>query len=184
MLRLRVTMLRLDVTLLGVLVVEDKRYVAGWATVLPEDDKQEPIQAYFTPPKNRNYNAKWLLLWQDETGMSMQEQAEMEQPLTQTEYRVRDWLIGEIGIGNYVFVNQAEVGRKLRIARSHVSVAIKRLLKLGILLQGPKSGRSNTYMVNPAFCFSGSLSNGLKERNKAISEGRAKILDFNCINIS
>lgn len=157
--------------------MENERYVKGMASVWPEDINQEPIQAYFTPPKSKNYNVKWLLLWQNETGMSMQEQAEMEHPLTQTEYRVRDWLIGEIGIGNYVFVNQAEVGRKLRIARTHVSSAIKRLLKLGIILQGPKSGRSNTYMVNPAFCFSGSLKNGISACKDMKKQG--KVLPFN-----
>lgn len=157
----------------------DKSYIEGLASVFPRDEKQNPIQAYFNPPKHKNYNAKWLLLWQDETGMSMQEQAEMENPLTQTEYRVRDWLIGEIGFGNYVFVNQAEMGRKLKIARSHISSAIKRLINLGILIQGPKNGRSNTYMVNPSFCFSGSLSNGIKARNEVIKNGKAKILKFN-----
>lgn len=57
--------------------------------------------------------------------MSMQEQAEMESLLAQTEYRVRDWLIGEIWIGDYVFVNQAEVDRKLKISRTHVCTAIR-----------------------------------------------------------
>lgn len=105
----------------------DQKYVKGLASVWPADDGQAPIQAYFTPPQRKSYNAQWLLLWQDETGMSMQEQAKMERPLTQTEYRVRDLIIGEIGIGNYVYINQSEVGRELRITRSHVSEAIKRL---------------------------------------------------------
>lgn len=156
-------------------------YPKGLATVWPEDSEQAPIQAYFTPPPKKRYNAKWLLLWQGETGidMSLQEQAKMQEPLTQTEYRVRDWLIGEIGIGNYVFVNQAECGRQLRIDRAHVSKAVKRLISLGILLPGPKSGRSNTYMVNPAFCFSGGLGNGIRERNRVINEGKsARIHQF------
>lgn len=158
--------------------MSDEQYVKGLASVWPDDENQTPIQAYFTPPKKRNYSAKWLLMWQDETGMSMQEQAEMDRPLTQTEYRVRDWLIGEIGIGNYVYVNQAEVGRRLKIDRAHISHAIKRLVELEILLLGPKSGRSNTYMVNPAFCFSGSLSNGLKARKTAINERKTNIIKF------
>ena len=78
----------------------------------------------------------------------MTEQAEMEKPLTQTEYRVRDWLMGTIGIGNYVYVNQAEMCRRLRIDKKNASMAIKRLIELGILLRGPKSGRNNTYMVS------------------------------------
>lgn len=155
---------------------DDKKYVSGLATVWPEDRSQEPITAYFTPPPKKKYNAKWLLLWQDETGASIVEQAMMEKPLTQTEYRVRDWIIGTIGIGNYVLVNHAECGRALRVARPHVSAAIKRLIDLQILLPGPKSGRSNTYMVNPAFCFAGGLGNGIKARNEAQKQG--KIIKF------
>ena len=86
----------------------------------------------------------------------------MVNPVTRTEYRVRGWLIGEIRIGSYVFVNQAEVVRKLRIARSYLSATIKRLVDLGILIKGCKSAKSNTYMINPAFCFSGSLYNGIE----------------------
>lgn len=160
--------------------MSDINYPKGLATVLPDDNTQEPIQAWFTPPHKRHHNAKWLLLWQGETEieMSIQDQAKMQKPLTQTEYRVRDWLIGEIGIGNYVYVNQAEVARQLRLYRPDVSTAIKRLISLNILIPGPKSGRSNTYMVNPAFCFAGGLGHGIQERNRMIKNSKAKVHEF------
>ena len=157
-------------------------YLKGKATVWPEDKEQAPQTVYFEPPKSRKYDTRWLLLWQDgsDIGVSMTEQAEMEKPLTQTEYRVRDWIMGTIGIGNYVYVNQAEMARRLRIQRADASRAIKRLIELGILLQGPKSGKSNTYMVNPAFCFSGGLGNGIQKRKEAIKKGKtsATVLQF------
>lgn len=162
-----------------------KEYLEGRASVWPEDDEQSPQTVYFQPPKSRKYDARWLVLWQDgsDIGVSMTEQAEMN-VLTQTEYRVRDWLMGTIGIGNYVHVNQAEMSRRLRIERATASRAIKRLIELGILIQGPKSGRSNTYMVSPAFCFNGSLSAGIKERKKAIKNGKpAKILQFRQVSL-
>lgn len=159
---------------------DDPRYVKGLATILPDDETQPLIQAYFNPPIKKKYNSRWLILWQEATDieMSMQEQAEMQHPLTQTEYRVRDWLIGEIGIGNYVFVNQAEMARRLRINRKNAFSAIKRLIELNIIIPGPKSGRSNTYMVNPAFCFSGSLKNGIQARKESIENCTAKIVKF------
>ncbi len=149
-------------------------YLKGPATVWPEDGAQPPQTVYFQPPKNRKYNARWLLLWQDgsDIGVSMVEQAKLERPLTQTEYRVRDFLMGTIGLGNFVYVNQAEVARELRLLRHKVCLAIKRLIELNILIQGPKSGRSNTYMVNPAFCFSGGLGNGIQKRREAIKQGK------------
>lgn len=156
-------------------------YLKGKATVWPEDDGQTPQTVYFQPPKNRKYDTRWLLLWQDgsDIGVGIVEQAKLEKPLTQTEYRVRDYLMGTIGLGNYVYVNQAEVARELNVHRISVVNAIKRLIELGILIQGPKSGRSNTYMVNPAFCFSGGLGNGIQKRKEAIENGKtAKVLRF------
>lgn len=158
-----------------------EKYLKGRASVWPEEKDQAPQIVYFQPPKNRNYDVKWLLLWQNDSdiGVSMTEQAEMECPLTQTEYRVRDWIMGTIGIGNYVYINQSEMARRLRIQRADASRAIKRLIELGILIQGPKSGRNNTYMVSPAFCFNGGLDVGIKERKRVIeNEKKAKILKF------
>lgn len=159
--------------------MSETKYLKGRASVWPEEDEQPPQTVYFQPPKKKNYDARWLLLWQDgsDIGVSMTEQAEMN-VLTQTEYRVRDWLMGTIGIGNYVHVNQAEMARRLHIERATASRAIKRLIELGILIQGPKSGRSNTYMVSPAFCFSGGLGNGIKARKEAIKQHKAKIIPF------
>ena len=155
-------------------------YLEGRATVWPEDDGQSPQTVYFQPPKERKYNARWLLLWQDgsDIGVSMVEQAKLGKPLTQTEYRVRDYLMGTIGLGNYVYVNQAEVARELRLTRANVCNAIKRLIALEILIQGPKNGKSNTYMVNPAFCFSGGLGYGIQKRKEAIQESKAKRIPF------
>lgn len=152
----------------------------GLATVWPENEEAAPIQAYFNPPKNKRYPIEWLSLWQNvDTGVTMTEQAEWEKPLSQTEYRVRDWIMGTIGIGNYVYINQAEMARRLRIERATASRAIKRLIELGILLQGPKSGKNNTYMVSPAFCFKGSLDQGQQIASKAAKEHKnAKVLQF------
>lgn len=160
--------------------METTQYPKGLATVWPKDEETAPIQAYFNPPKNKRYPIQWLSLWQDvDTGVTMTEQAEMEKPLTQTEYRVRDWIMGTIGIGNYVYINQAEMARRLRIQRADASRAIKRLIEEGILLQGPKSGKNNTYMVSPAFCFKGSLVEGQQQAAKAAkAHKKGKVLQF------
>ncbi len=159
----------------------EKVYLRGEATVWPDDATQAPQTVYFVPPKNKKYQARWLLLWQDpsDIGVSMVEQATMEKPLTQTEYRVRDYLMGTIGIGNCVYVNQAEVARALRLHRHKVCEAIRRLVELGILLKGPKSGRSNTYTVSPAFCFAGALHSGIEKRKKQIQDTKAaRVIPF------
>jgi len=159
----------------------ERVYLRGEATVWPDDAAQQPQTVYFVPPKNKKYSVRWLLLWQEpsDIGVSMMEQATMEKPLTQTEYRVRDYLMGTLGIGNCVYVNQAEVARALRVERAKVCHAIRRLVDLGILLKGPKSGRSNTYTVSPAFCFAGALGSGIKKRKEQIQETKsARVIPF------
>ena len=109
----------------------EKKDLCGRAMLLPDESEQGPTPVLIYPSRERKrYDQKWLILWQEqsEIGVSVMEQAKMEHPLTQTEYRVRDYLLGTIGLGNYVYVNQAEVGRELRLARSNVSAAIKRLI--------------------------------------------------------
>jgi hypothetical protein len=52
------------------------------------------------------------------------------------------------------------------------------LIGLGILLQGPKFGKNNTYMVSPVFCFKGSLVEGQKIAARAVRQHKAKIIPF------
>lgn len=161
---------------------QERSALSGIATVLPEDPNQTSREVYFLLNKKKRYNIKWLTLWQDssEIGVSIMEQAEND-ILTKTEYRVRDWLLCTIGIGNFCYVNQAEMARRLNIERATASRAIKKLIELNILIPGPKSGKSNTYQISPAFCFSGKIENGIKARREEIDIQKAKILDFSNI---
>lgn len=154
----------------------------GPVTIWPDNPKIAPFEAYLHPaskPKH-NYNIKWAVIWLEnsEIGAGILEQAKLEE-MTLSDYRVRDYLIGTIGIGNYVLVNKSEIGRELNLHRVTVCESIKRLCNLAILIEGPKNGRSSTYMISPAFCFSGGLGNGIKARTEIIKSTKAKLIDFN-----
>lgn len=158
----------------------DKKYISGLASVWPKDENQSPDTVYFEPPRKKRYSVEWLMFWKtpSEIGVGLMEQA-ISEKLNLSDYRVRDFLIGTIGIGNFVFVNQRDVARKLNLNKSTVNESIKKLISLNIIIPGPKSGRSNTYKVNEAFCFFGGLSDGVSARKNAISKGKGKILHFN-----
>jgi hypothetical protein len=58
--------------------------------------------------------------------------------------------------------------------RQNFGRAVRKLEAIGLLLRGPKVGRSVTYQLNPSFGWKGSAKNhlkaidsGLKERMKA-----------------
>ncbi|EAV6897715.1 hypothetical protein FA598_25430, partial [Salmonella enterica] len=60
--------------------------------------------------------------------------------------------------------------------KSAVSRAIRHLLEFGIILEGPKIGRSKTYRLNPQFGWKGTVSNhkkALKNGLSVIQGGRA-----------
>jgi Uncharacterized membrane-associated protein/domain len=150
----------------------------GRGTFWPDDENQAPT-SLLVLPRSKKYAGQWFYVHQDvDTGVTLMEQAKYEKPLTQTEYRVRDMLLGSMGLGNWAIVNQAEIARQIRVDRAKVSHAIKRLIELGIVIQGEKIGRNSQYMISPAFCFKGSMSEGQKLVKEAEKHHKAKVIPF------
>jgi hypothetical protein len=87
-------------------------------------------------------------------------------------------LVGHLDFENRLVLNQAELGRKFGILRQNVQRSIKRLMGMGVLLEGPKSGQNRTYQLNPALCWKGSAKNHhealSEQRKKKMKAGKAK----------
>lgn len=117
-----------------------------------------------------DYGFEWISLFKSPSGigMSLIEQAEMEKPLTQTEYRVRDWILGHMDNRNRVFICQADIARALNVCTSNINRAVKRLVTLGILIIAGKVGKSNIYKLNPAFCFGCHTGMAWQNRNEVV----------------
>ncbi len=150
----------------------------GEGLFIPDDDSKESVPVYIQPPKPKvKYAVPWGSFWMErsEIGVTFMEQAE-SRLLSLTDYRVRDFILGLIGLGNFVHVSHTDVGKALHIARPHVSASIRNLCRLGILNKGPSAGRFNSYEINPAMLYRGNLSEGLKQRRAAIT--RAKVIRF------
>lgn len=152
---------------------------AGINGTLFDNDSDAALPVYLTKPKKTKYNARWGIMFltddtdenYEESGVSLFEQSVAGQ-LTLTDYRVRDYVFCKLGIGNYVHFNQSDAARKLGIAQPNISRSIKKLVSLGILLEGPKTGKFCTYQVNPAVMYAGGLSNGIKARADIIRQKR------------
>lgn len=160
------------------MTIPDKIEISGRGTFIPDDETKQPASILIAT-KNRSYSIEWIPFWQGvETGVTLMEQAKYEKPLTQTEYRVRDMLLGLIHIGNWAIINQSEIARQLRIDQADVSKAIKRLIALGIVIKGEKMGKMYQYMIAPGFAFKGALPEGQELVKKAAKEHKAKVLQF------
>jgi hypothetical protein len=78
--------------------------------------------------------------------------------------RVLDYMFGKLGFENYICIQQKEICEALDLKKQNVSSAIKLLLKKGIILPGPKLGRTNSYRLNPTYGWKGKVTNLAKTR--------------------
>jgi len=92
--------------------------------------------------------------------------------------RVLMKLLAKLDFDNYIQVPQIELAEALNMKRSNVSAAIKRLIDRGIILKGPKIGRSNTYRLNPQYGWKGSAKSHQRALQEAANRwGQAALSD-------
>lgn len=82
------------------------------------------------------------------------------------DYEVLFALLEVLDFENLIQVSQADIAKELKMKPPHLSRSIKSLIDLGVLLEGPKIGRSKSYRLNPGFGWKGSATN----HNKAVRE--------------
>lgn len=91
------------------------------------------------------------------------------------DYDVLFCLLECLDFENLIQVSQQDIANELQMERTHVNRSIKRLVELGLILEGPKVGRSRTYRLNPGFGWKGSA----KHHREALEErARARGLDI------
>jgi Firmicute plasmid replication protein (RepL) len=81
---------------------------------------------------------------------------------------------------NKVVVNQAEIGRLMGLPRQSVQRAIKQLIEVELIFEGPKEKRSRTYSLSPEIVFRGSAKDHAKELakyRKRKAKARMKLVD-------
>ncbi len=100
----------------------------------------------------------WVIMAQEALSKMANEIKNLE------DYRVLMMLLGRLDFENFIQLSQTELAEALGMKKPNVSRSIKRLLSLGVLLEGPKIGRSKTYRLNPNYGWRGSP----KSHQKAI----------------
>jgi hypothetical protein len=79
---------------------------------------------------------------------------------------VLDYMFGKLAFENYICIQQKEIVEALEINKTNVSKAIKLLLQRGIILPGPKLGRTTSYRLNSGYGWKGKVINLADERSK------------------
>ena len=76
--------------------------------------------------------------------------------LTGNDMKVMWAMLARLDYENLIQVNQAEVAEQVGMNRHNVNRSIKKLIELGVILEGVKIGISRSYRLNPNFGWKGS----------------------------
>ena len=102
--------------------------------------------------------------------------------MTLSSFRVRDALIGHLDFENYILINSKAVAESIGMKPSNFSREVTKLVDMGLLIRGPRSGNATTLRLNPSFGWRGkargheAAKKGFREadsRLKVIEGGRS-----------
>jgi len=122
------------------------------------------VLGMFFPKRQNGFREGWIAMAQN--ALIALAQADLGDQAR----RVLFVILGKLDFENYILVSQSEISETLNMHRSDVSKAISKLEAEGVLIRGPKAGRSSTFRLNPSFGWKGTASNhqkALRERMKA-----------------
>ncbi|PSF30237.1 MarR family transcriptional regulator [Aphanothece hegewaldii CCALA 016] len=120
--------------------------------------------------KQNPYGKGWIMTSQDAL-----ELLAADDDLTKEAFRVLMFLMARLDFENWIQVTQQEISEKISIKKSNVSRAISLLEKKGIILRGPKVGRSYAFRLNPYFGWKGKVKN-LDDYRQKENEAQSKAM--------
>lgn len=110
----------------------------------------------YVAPKRQNAFGNWIAMAQD-MFMNLAKSG-----LNSTDNKVLYALLSKLDFENLLVINQSELAKELGLQRQNFSRSVQRLIKEGIILQGPKIGVSRSFRLNPTVGWKGSASNHKK----------------------
>ena len=107
----------------------------------------------YVAPKGRNGFAEgWFAMANEAAGI-------LKHVTRVEDFRVLMALLQRLDFENLIVANQSEIARELGMDSAQVNRAIKRLVEMGAIMQGPRIGVSRSYRLNPRFGWRGSARN-------------------------
>ena len=114
-------------------------------------------------PKRRNGFDRHFSMNQDALAI-------LSKTLEGSDFKVLFQLLAVLDYENEIQVSQAAIARELGMLPPNVNRSVKRLVKVGCILEGPRVGRSVTYRLNPDFGWKGSAANHKKALQDRMDE--------------
>jgi hypothetical protein len=95
--------------------------------------------------------------------------------------RVLDFCLSRMGFENHIHIPQEEIARELTMKQPSVSRALRLLVEISILLEGPKIGRSKSYRLNSNYGWKGKIHNLTDRRHEERKRSKANEVKFTTI---
>ena len=93
--------------------------------------------------------------------------------LTGEQFKVLMLMLADLDYENFIQIAQADIAETLGMQKTNVSRAVRALLDVGVIFEGPKVGRSKTYRLNEQFGWKGTVTNHKKALKTALVSFRA-----------
>lgn len=133
----------------------------------------EGFVAYVVPKRINGFDKRWFAMAQDALDI-------LGQFTNDPRMKVFFALLKRLDYENLITANQAEIARELDMQRANVNRAIRQLVKIEAILEGPKVGTSRTYRLNPKFGWKGSAKNHI---NALDAERKARMEKANITGV-
>ena len=91
-----------------------------------------------------------------------------DKDITLEHHRVLMYLFGCLDFNNYIQVPQIEIAKVLGMQRPNVSRALSMLISKGILIEGPKIGRTYSFRLNPNYGYKGNPKGKVSRDQKSM----------------
>jgi len=131
--------------------------------VTEDGELLDALPIYIAPKRKNGFTDGWVAMSQHALSMIAR-----DRDLGLDAQRVLIDLMGRLDFANYLLINQREISAELGMHPPNVSKAISLLTSKGILIKGPKAGRSLTFRLNPEYGWKGSA----KSHKEALAERR------------
>ncbi|MFN9507337.1 MAG: winged helix-turn-helix transcriptional regulator, partial [Rubrivivax sp.] len=116
---------------------------------------QDGFVALIVPKRRNGFQEGWVAMAQVQAFAKLAKR-EARKVLGEEGFGVLLGALSRLDYENLLVLNQAELARELEMSSPSVNRAIKRLVELSVLLEGPRIGVSRSYRLNPEFGWKGS----------------------------
>lgn len=135
-------------------------------------DTGERIEGYIAvlQPKTKNGFTRHFTMNQEAIDI-------ITKNLLGSELKVLLQLLKYLDYENLIQIHQKEIAEELEIDKSNLHRSIRSLIKLGVILKGPKIGKSCSYRLNPNFGWKGTAKNHRRALDDRMKKARMHVVE-------